>query len=366
MHCGIRTRSYRTKEDACEAWNTWAGGRQDVPREDFLALHESLPRDYPIQDGKLLMPDGEHAFGDLVIAEVGGYESPWPRIYFSDYPRSEAGEYGPDDMFLVYKLRARWRRVNRNHQALRRQLVELLERNDRHNILLNRQLADWNETLAASGFPRFEKNDLRGVDLSGLHIVAREKSPLFLRHADLRYAELLFLELPCANLYGARLSGTKAVSAKFEGANLGHCDIRAADLMKASFAGADLGFADFTGAFCALARFDGANCYAADFSGTSLRRCSFKDLVQPSGCVLHADLSDVRWNRETQWDEVATEDLLREQNRALGKLLDARRDGITPGKEALAAVKAEPGIFGFSVDLRRVGAAIRSWFSSHG
>jgi hypothetical protein len=46
-----------------------------------------------------------------VVDEDAGYEHPWPRIYPADCANEEAGVYGQDDIFMVYKLRARWRLI---------------------------------------------------------------------------------------------------------------------------------------------------------------------------------------------------------------------------------------------------------------
>ena len=205
----VQTRKYTTKNQAAEAWNTWAGGNRAIPRDSFNSLNESIERDYPVQDGKLVMPDGEHAFGDIVIDPDGGYEHPWPKISLADYANSEQGFYGENDMFMVYKLRARWRLVEEDHKSLREHVRQLLSRNDRDNALLNDQLDKWNEKLADSGFPTFAKNDLRGMDLSGLIIAPQGQAHIWLRQVDLSYTESHLLQLVNANMYGARCVGEK-------------------------------------------------------------------------------------------------------------------------------------------------------------
>ena len=225
------------------------------------------------------MPDGEERVRRPGHRGSGRYESPWPRIYDADAPALEAGWYGTDDMFLIYKLRARWRLLNPDHPELRRQLADLLVHNDRDNNLLNSRISDWNQTLAGSGFPEFADGDLRGVDLSGLHIVGQGDGPVLLRHVDLRYAELHYLGLPRANLYGAQLTGIKAVSARFDGANLGGCLARGADFIGASFAGADLGSADFT---------------AGKLRAGAIRRCQL-----PRGRLLGGGASALQFRRAT-------------------------------------------------------------------
>ena len=77
----VKTRRYKSKDEAAEAWNTWAGRSCVISQGAFNSINDAIERDYPIENGKLVLPEGEHAFGDLIISEDGGYEYPWPKIY---------------------------------------------------------------------------------------------------------------------------------------------------------------------------------------------------------------------------------------------------------------------------------------------
>lgn len=187
----MKTCSFDTKEEAAEAWNSWAGMVREITQEEFNQLNNAIPRDYPIKDGKLVMPDADNAFGDLVIADPGGYEYPWPRIYLSYFANSETEDHH-DDMFMIYKLRSRWRLIERDHPVLKMKLKTLIENNDRENNLLNKKLSEWNKMLADSGFSEFSQNDLRGADLSGLNISPSSYETVNLRCVDFKLCRMPF------------------------------------------------------------------------------------------------------------------------------------------------------------------------------
>lgn len=269
-----RTKGYKTQKEAAEAWNTWAGMVREITQDEYNQLNDSISRDYPIENGKLMMPDGDHAFGDLVIANPGGYESPWPRIYLSDYARSEEGLY-IDDMFAIYKLRARWRLIEKDHPLLKRKLKQLLCENDKDNKRLNEQLSEWNKILADSGFPEFQINDLRGVDLSGLALAPVVEKSVNLRKIDFSYSECHLLSIQDGNLYGAKCVGLKGVQIAFTQCTCHGVDLSYSYIPQANFSGTDIGFGILSNSIISISSFAGANCHGVDFSSSLLRKASF-------------------------------------------------------------------------------------------
>lgn len=359
----VKTRGYRTKEEATEAWNTWAGGNRAVSQDDFNRLNEAIERDSPIEHGKLVLPDGENAFGNLTIADEGGYEHPWPKIYITDYANAESGLYGDDDMFLVYKLRARWRLVENDHVKLRRQLLELLSVNDRENAILNKQLQKWNELLKNSGFPEFKSNDLRGVDLSGLTISKLDGSRVWLRGVDFSYSECHLLRLVDANLYGATFVGVKATQMDISYSTAHGVSFQASYLSDGKFVGTDLGFCNFNNALLSHCVFDGANCHRCDFSSALLLKASFDHLVtSQSGKRIYSNLSEAISDENTRFSEVFFNEFLNEQNPGLTRYIQEKRDLKSVKEELTSSVEIKPGAFGFAVDLSRVFKTLkRMW-----
>ena len=359
----VTTRDYTSKEQAAEDWNTWAGGHRTFTRDAFNSLNDSVERDYPVKDGKLAMPDGEHAFGDMVIDSEGGYEHPWPRIRLADYANSKQGHYGADDMFSVYKLRARWRLVEQDHKSLREQMSQLLSRNDRGNDLLNEQLAKWNEKLAGSGFPKFEKNDLRGIELSGLSIAPQGQAHVWLRQVNLNYAECHLLQLQNVNMYEASCIGMHATQIDLCSATAHGTVFRCANIPDAHFVGADVGACDFRHALLSHSVFDGANCHGANFSSANLWKATFDShLYASTGKRVFTDLSDVEWDDDTRFSEVLFNDFLPEQNKTLYNFIIELRSPTTAKDQLASSVGMKPGIFGFSLDLiKAYGGCKTAW-----
>jgi len=356
----VRTRGYATKDEATEAWNTWAGSTVSIDRAAFNNLNEAVDRDYPIEHGRGVLPDGKHAFGDLEIVPDAGYEHPWPRIYLADFSNCEAGLYGDDSMRTIYKLRARWRLVERDHRELRRQVAELLMQNDRENKLLNAQTSQWNSILAGSGFPLFEENDIRGVDVSGLVIVPGKREHVWLRGVDLSYAEAHLLQIPGANLYGAKCVGIKAVQADLSRVVACGTSFRGAYMLEGRFSGADVGFCDFRGALLSHCDFGGACCNGADFSSATLYRASFDSYTDPqSGHRTFSDLSGVTWDDDTRFAEMVFSDVLPDQNRRLAEHVRNLRAQGSVKQELVSSVEVKPGAFGVAVDLVRLAHTLR-------
>jgi len=357
----LRTREFETREEAIEAWNTWAGMVHTITQQEYNELNDSFTRDYPIENGKLVMPDGEHAFGDLVIADPGGHESPWPRIYFSDYARAEEGLYC-DDMFTVYKLRARWRLIEKNHPFLKQKVKALLCENDRDNEKLNAQLSVWNKLLLGSGFPGFQDKDLRGVDLSGLSLAPVADRRVNLRQIDLSYAECHLLSIQSGNLYGSKCIGLKGVQMELSQCTCHGVTFSCSYLPQSKFIESDLGFAKIDNSIASVCSFDGAKCHGIDFSSSLLRRANFGCIRTTSNTTKCADLTDAKWNDETHFEEAMFNELLQEQNLALYEHIEALKAGRTVGKDVLSSIEAKPGIFGFAVDLKALGAGLKRWF----
>lgn len=359
----VHTKGYKSQEEAAEAWNTWAGSLRVISREEYNKINNPIPRDYPIKDNKLDLPDGENAFGDLTIAENGGYESPWPRIYLADYANAENGLYGNDDMFMVYKLRARWRLIEKDHLKLRKILADLLGSNDKDNYTLNNQLQKWNAILNESGFPLFEDNDLRGADLSGLLIKSANEDRVFLRGLDLSYSECHLLKIAGANLYGAKLMGIKGAQI-----DLSHCtchgaSFQASFLPDCKFIGSDLGFSNFKNALLSHGIFDGANCSNSNFSSSLLLKTSLNYFVSDIASKrIYTDITDITWDDNTRFEEVLFNEFLKDQNVDLAKHIQELRNPTSMQEGITSALEVKPGAFGISLDLKRLLDTLRRAF----
>jgi len=359
----VQTRKYKTKEEAIEAWNSWPGRLYNTSQDDYNRLNDSVERDYPVDNGKLQLPDGENAFGDIVISEDSGFESPWPRIYWSDFALCENGVL-QDDIVTVYKTRARWRLINKNNPELKQEIVELLKNNDRDNRAISSKLKNWNGILAESGFPLFEENDLRGVDLSGQTIAREDGNQVFLRGMNLCYSECHLLKFQNVNLYGAKLEGIKAIQLDIAQSTCCQASFRGSLLSRSQFLCSDLAFTDFRNSLLFNSNLDGANCQEADFSASSLLKASFGNYTPPSEQkAIYSDLTGCKWDSKTRFGEVDFNQFLNEQNVELYKHIEKLRREFSMKKELASSLEVKPSLFGISIDIKKVIGSIRELFS---
>ncbi|WP_293122640.1 pentapeptide repeat-containing protein [Microcoleus sp. bin38.metabat.b11b12b14.051] len=139
--------------------------------------------------------------------------------------------------------------------------------------------------------------DFFEVDLSGANL-----SNANLNHATLRYAQLRRTNLSdaCCNadLSGADLSSANLSGANLSGANLNGAYLSDAYLSDAYLSGADLSSADLSGAYLSHADLSSADLRGADLRGAYL---SSADL---SGANLSGSFADVKWNENTNWENV--------------------------------------------------------------
>lgn len=164
---------------------------------------------------------------------------------------------------------------------------------------LNLKLANWNEVLLNSDFPLFEKNDIRGADLSGL-CISKNGDQVFLRHVDLSYSECHLLQLHSANLYGAQLQGVKGVQIDCNRSILHGATFLGAFIPNSNFVNCDLGYCDFRNCVLSYIDFNEANCHGTDFSSSLLLKTSF-DHSASGGKKKYPDLSEVKWNSKTRF-----------------------------------------------------------------
>ena len=357
--CGVSTRPCATEAEAWELWDTWAGLARPPTVATYNALNDPIDRDYPVANGRVSLPDAQHAFGNLTIVEDGGYVSPWPRVYLADAHHASSGLYGGDTVHDVYRLRARWRLVERDHAALKKSLASILGNNDRENRILNGALKTWNDALSGSGFPHFRENDLRGADLSGQVIRGDAGETVHLRGVDISYSECHLLRIESANMFGAKMVGVKGSHMDASHATCHGASLRASSLPWSRFICADLGFVDFTHATLSLSSFDGANCYGANLSSALLRGATFDCATALSDKATHyTDLTDVKWDRDTVFDRTMFNTLLMEQNPRLFERIQAVKRGLTLKDEVVECLEVKPGAFGVHVNVKKLWSIV--------
>jgi uncharacterized protein YjbI with pentapeptide repeats len=160
--------------------------------------------------------------------------------------------------------------------------------------------------------------DLSGADLNGANLSGANLSGAHLNGANLSDADLSDADLSDTDLYGANLS-----DAYLSGANLSGANFRRADLYGANLSGADLSGADLRGADLRGASLSGADLSGVHLSGVHLSRADLLDagLRDPdlrganlssadlldaglSGAYLSDRIGDIKWDEDTNWDNV--------------------------------------------------------------
>jgi len=171
--------------------------------------------------------------------------------------------------------------------------------------------------------------NLSGAELSDADLSRADLSRAYLSHAYLSRADLNDADLNDADLSGADLSGANLNAADLSGANLNAADLSDADLTDADLSGADLSRAylsyayltdaDLRGANLSGANLIGAYLSAANLSDADLSRADLSDADLSGADLSGADLSganlsgadlgdrmfrDVKWNENTNWENV--------------------------------------------------------------
>ncbi|MBD1935861.1 pentapeptide repeat-containing protein [Microcoleus sp. FACHB-68] len=157
--------------------------------------------------------------------------------------------------------------------------------------------------------------NLIGANLSGAYLSSANLSGAYLSSANLIDANLSGAYLSDTNLSDANLSSANLINASFinntnlssanlinanlssanlENANLSNAHLNTANLSHAHLSSANLRGANLSNAHLNTANLRGANLMGADLSGANLRGVN----------LMGADLENVRWDENTNWDNV--------------------------------------------------------------
>lgn len=112
----------------------------------------------------------------------------------------------------------------------------------------------------------------------------------------------------------------------------------------------------------AMGVFDGANCHGIDFSSSLLRKASFGTVKAKNNTSKCADLIAAKWDNQTRFEQVVFNNFLREQNKELYEHIETLRTGRSAGSDIFDSIETKPGVLGFSVDLKKLGAGLKRWF----
>ncbi len=144
------------------------------------------------------------------------------------------------------------------------------------------------EATLAAGMP-FDRVDLTGLELNGLHAEGGDLRGVLLERASLREAQLKGAALSGAVLARADLAGANLTLADLRDANLGHASLRGAWLVSANLRDATLAGADLSGAILQGAMIQGGDLSGCVFADTDLRGATLEGVT-----LLKTDLRGLR------------------------------------------------------------------------
>jgi len=166
--------------------------------------------------------------------------------------------------------------------------------------------------------------DLNGANLSGADLIGANLSRADLSRAGLSAANLSRANFSSANLSDANLSRANLRRANLSDANLSRANLSRADLTNANLSGANLSSANLSSANLSSANFSRVNFSRANLSGADLTNANLSGVNLSSANLRGANLSsanlsganlsganlsdhtfgDVKWNKNTNWDNV--------------------------------------------------------------
>jgi len=153
------------------------------------------------------------------------------------------------------------------------------------------ELAEF-QRLYANRKREFRWIDLRGQDLTGMHL-----------------ANTVFLE---SNLDSAILVGVNLQNARLPKANLQNANLSGADLSYAKLKSANLRYANFSGANLTGADFSSADLTAANMNGAILVKANFTNAILTDIDWGTADRSEAVFSTETNQIAIAVEEIIAE------------------------------------------------------
>jgi len=255
--------------EATELWNTWRGRYLAPDRKEFLKVN-------PCNDGGKLIDDRgwykqpENIYGKAVILENGVFTVPWPLLN-----SSYKSFFSNDQLLHILRLRARWCALFKDSIDYRNSISQILLNNDRKNMVLNKQLEEWNNYLSTHGFELFGKNDLRGINLSGLDLSGGDFSGINLAHIDLSFSDFSVSNLSGVYLYDSKLEYSNGVFCDMSMAILDQSCFKHSMFSNSWFLCSSFSFTRMLDSVFFNSRFDGTELYKVNIMGSSFENATF-------------------------------------------------------------------------------------------
>ncbi|WP_319560346.1 pentapeptide repeat-containing protein [Marispirochaeta sp.] len=343
-----------SEEDAIEAWNTWKGRYKDPDLSEMLLANPCNEcKDFIDSAGNYKLPNEQDMFKSIQMNRNGTMMISWPLLP-PRYKRLKEDGIIHESLADLLGLRTRWCALFSNIEDYKKSIEKLLRENDHENILLNRVLLKWNKILDKRGFRTFYKNDLRGINLCGLDLSGNDYNGINLRHADLSYSDLTFAQLNGSNLYDARMDFCDAY-----GVSLSNCISHTMEINHSILTNSKLINTDFSQAKlfdCTLYRsiLDGSDFTKASLKKINLNECSLSEYNDKK-----TGKSKPLIMRTINLENCSFKDILIRNNyslidKSIKRSIIEQNDHNTNLQELWSAIDLKPGIFGISLDVKKI------------
>ncbi|WP_082140023.1 pentapeptide repeat-containing protein [Desulfovibrio sp. TomC] len=347
----------KTREEAIEAWNTWAGRYKDIDADDFCSVNPCNYCGKVIDStGNYLPPPIQEMVGFTQMHLNGAIIVPWPKL---DKLQSNISNtlLGTDGITQTFSLRSRWCALFRDVTDYREKIRTLITNNDRENKLLNNTLHEWNNYLTAHGFAPFLENDLRGINLSGLRFGGKKYGGCHLRKVDLSFSELTASDLTGANLYGAKFVGACAFSTSFNYSICERTDFTYSNIPRSKFNGCILNFTNFDYCNCSGSTFNGSELVNSSFKSTHAQNSTFCELEEIEAGITsrkRTNLANLQFDQNTVFTDCNFDRHSLQTNKDIQKYLEKSTVQGSLLSRLIESAEVKPGFFGLRVDLKKL------------
>lgn len=289
------------KNKAIEAWNTWRG-RYVTPTPAMFSEINFCNSCSEIIAQKLYtgFHENETFIKGYQMHTNGAFISPWP--YFDKPTYCILKEACKNiDFSYIFKLRARWCIMFPSIIEYREDIFKIIKYNDSENYFLNGAILLFNDRLKEYGFPLFEKDDLRGINLGGFDFAGPQYGGINLKNLDIQFSELSCLNLTGANLYSSKFSGSSAWHSSFNYAIMQHTDFSYSNVTQSTFKSSDLFGSKMSYSRFNQCSFDSVCLEGSDICDTKLHNSSFGvDKDAPNDTFKNCKINDIKYNDSTE------------------------------------------------------------------
>lgn len=322
-----------TKEEAIRKWQVWPGHNNRPDRALFLENN-------PCKEGGLFISDdGDFQLGtsnilfkEELFNEDGTFTISWPLL-----PGWFNSLFNEEQLLQILKLRVRWCALFRNVTAYRTKITDLLKSNDSENRILNAQLKEWNEYLIPHGFVPFLENDIRGICLAGLDLTGDKYKGINLSNTNISYSECSVLDALGINLYGSILVASSFFYADLSYSTLQSLTAKNSYFSSSSLKGTTLHRSNFSNSIFHKADMDGAQMDNVDIRGTKFSEITKGSIQNNFGRTISFNASRAKGD-----------------NKTIADFEFENIEGRKKPKRIWDAIEVKPGIWGISMDLKKL------------